>query len=66
MDGWELEWMSDWHNVAFSLSKKNSRGVDISEEVLVSSKVKMMDSVVFKNFYILQFDGSAMSDNEPI
>ena len=58
--------MSDWHNVARGFSKKNSRGRDISEDFLGRNIVEMMDSVVFNNFYFLQFDVSAMSDNDEL
>ena len=66
-DGLSLDWKSEWHNIAYNLSKKNAEGVDLTaEEELIESKVRMMDSMVFKYFYMRTFSIDAMPDSEPI
>lgn len=51
--------------MAFEIAKKKARG-RLIEDRLNEFKVKMMDSVVFNNFYILHFDESTMSDNDEL
>ena len=60
VDGFNVDWWQDWHNIAFSLAKKKAEGEDIKkEEALADSKLKMFDTAAYDQFEILMSEGSA-------
>lgn len=63
-DDYELEWQEDWHNVAFSLSKKTAEGVDITDEAFMDTPLlKIMDSMVYEKLQIETAKESALLDS---
>ena len=63
-DDYKLEWQEDWHNIAFSLSKKKAEGVDIEDEAFLETPLlKMMDSQAYDRLQIETAKESALVDS---
>lgn len=64
VDGWEIDWQEQWHNIAYDFSKKRAEGIDINDqEVQETPLLKMMDAIAYDRLQIEVAQGSALLDS---